>query len=211
MAALCSSQSFENRIRVGDDSDVLHGKVDGGVVPVRVHGRAAILRHDHEVTLVGAGARCVLDRHVGPGAGIDDHVAAGRLEDGLQPRALPGAHPHFLDDEIAGARLEPRNPPRAPAPPDHHVASRPETGAAPQLPRTIALLSTSPSNSGALSVTPGAPGSTMNQTCMIATPRPRAASARRRTLSTTRCWRACAGAPESANAPPSMMTSFCRS
>jgi hypothetical protein len=89
--------------------------------------------------------------------------------------------------------------------------SSPGTGAAPQLPRTIAPLSTSPSNSGALSVTPGAPGSTMNQTWMMTTPRARAASARRRTLSITRCWRAWMGEPESANAPPSMITSFCRS
>ena len=65
--------------------------------------------------------------------------------------------------------------------------SRPATGAAPQPPRTIALLSTTPSNSGALSVSPGAPGSTTNQTWMIITPRARAASASRRTFSTTCC------------------------
>ena len=89
--------------------------------------------------------------------------------------------------------------------------SSPATGAAPQEPRTSALESTRPSNSGAFSVRPGAPGSTMNQTWITTTPRARAASASRRTLSTTRCARACAGAPESAKAPPSMMTSFCRS
>ena len=41
--------------------------------------------------------------------------------------------------------------------------------------------------------------------------RARAALARRRTLSITRCCLACAGAPDSAKAPPSMITSFCRS
>ena len=89
--------------------------------------------------------------------------------------------------------------------------SRPATGAAPQVPRTIALASTSPSNSGALSVTPGAPGSTMNQTWMIITPRERHASARRRIFSMTFCSRACCGEPEAANAPPSITTSFCMS
>src|SRR5580658_9982357 len=89
--------------------------------------------------------------------------------------------------------------------------SSPLTGAAPQPPRTIALLSTTPSNSGALRVSPGAPGSTTNQTWMTATPRARAAEAKRRTFSTTFCVRACAGEPEAAKAPPSLMTSFCRS
>ena len=46
------------------------------LVPLGVHRRAAILGHDHEIALVGAGARGVLDRHVGPGARVDDHVAA---------------------------------------------------------------------------------------------------------------------------------------
>src|SRR6266571_1887550 len=48
--------------------------------------------------------------------------------------------------------------------------SSPATGAAPQEPRTIALESTRPSNSGAFSVTPGAPGSTTNQTWITTTP-----------------------------------------
>ena len=89
--------------------------------------------------------------------------------------------------------------------------SSPRTGAAPQVPRTIALLSTRPSNSGAFSVMPGAPGSTTNQTWITITPRARAASARRRMFSTTFCCFACAGEPEEANAPPSMITSFCMS
>ena len=58
---------------------------------------------------------------------------------------------------------------------------------------------------------PGAPGSTTNQTWITITPRARAASARRRTFSTTFCCLACAGEPDAANAPPSMITSFCRS
>src|SRR5206468_4700114 len=119
--ALCSSQPPYDRIGVGHDGDVLHGKVDGGVMPVGVHGRAAVFRHDHEVALVGAGAGGVLDRHVGPGTGVDDHVAAGRLEDGFQPCAFPGAHAHFLDDEIASARLEPRNRGCAPASAHHQI------------------------------------------------------------------------------------------
>ena len=73
--------------------------------------------------------------------------------------------------------------------------SRPATGAAPQVPRTIALASSRPSNSGALSVKPGAPGSTTNQTWMIITPRARATSASRRMFSTTFCSRACCGEP----------------
>ena len=57
---------------------------------------------------------------------------------------------------------------------DRRAAARgPATGAAPQVPRTIALASSRPSNSGALSVTPGAPGSTTNQTWMTITPRAR--------------------------------------
>ena len=68
--------------------------------------------------------------------------------------------------------------------------SSPLTGAAPQPPRTIALLSTMPSNNGALSVSPGAPASTTNQTWITATPRARAAAARRRAFSTTFCARA---------------------
>src|SRR5260370_9153120 len=97
----------DHRIRVGDDSDVLHLVVDRGIVPLGVHGRTAILGHNDKIALVGAGARGVLDRHVGPGAGIDQHVAAGRLQDGFQPGAFPRAHPHLLDDEIARTTLEP--------------------------------------------------------------------------------------------------------
>src|SRR5918912_4400024 len=46
---------------------------------------------------------------------------------------------------------------------------------------------------------------------MTGMPAERAASASRFTFSTTFWLVACAGAPESANAPPSMITSFCRS
>src|SRR5436190_15861129 len=40
--------------------DVLERVVDRGVVPVRVHRRAAVLRYEHEVPLVGSRARGVL-------------------------------------------------------------------------------------------------------------------------------------------------------
>ena len=75
-------------------------------MPFGVHRRAAILGQDDEIALVGAGARSVLDRHVGPGAGVDDRVASEPLEQRLEPRALPGAHGHLLDDRgrRAGAR-----------------------------------------------------------------------------------------------------------
>src|SRR5262249_20406325 len=89
-------------VYVGHDRDVLQGIVDGGLVPVGVHGRAAVLGDDHDVALVRAGARGVLDRHVGPGAGLDDGVAPFRLEHGLEPRAFPGAHADFFHDMIAG-------------------------------------------------------------------------------------------------------------
>src|SRR5437764_12120875 len=46
---------------------------------------------------------------------------------------------------------------------------------------------------------------------MTATPFLRAASASRLAFATTFWSFACCGAPESANAPPSMITSFCRS
>src|SRR6185436_396600 len=46
---------------------------------------------------------------------------------------------------------------------------------------------------------------------MTGTPAARAAAATALTFSTTFWLAACAGAPESANAPPSPMTSFCRS
>ena len=51
----------------------------------------------------------------------------------------------------------------------------------------------------------------MYQTWITGTPALRQAAARPFTFSTTFCAVACAGAPESANAPPSMITSFCRS
>src|SRR3954453_14884098 len=89
--------------------------------------------------------------------------------------------------------------------------SRPSAGAAPQEPRTSAFDSLTPSNSGAFCLRPGAPGSTMYQTWITGTPASRHAAASRATLSTTFCCLACSGAPESANAPPSMITSFCMS
>src|SRR5215217_7048133 len=51
----------------------------------------------------------------------------------------------------------------------------------------------------------------MYQTWITGTPAARHADARSATLATTFWAVACAGAPESANAPPSMITSFCRS
>src|SRR4051794_31656401 len=91
------------------------------------------------------------------------------------------------------------------------LGSRPSTGAAPQVPRTSASASLTPWNSGAFCLRPAAPFSTMYQTWITGTPLARHASASAATLATTPCAVACAGAPESANAPPSMMTSFCRS
>src|SRR6267142_3063533 len=104
-----SPDRLVNGVRVGDDSNVLKREIDRGIVPLGVHRRTAILGHNHEIALVGAGARGVLDRHVGPGAGVDQHVAAGRLQDGFQPAAFPRAHAHLLDDEVARTRLEPRH------------------------------------------------------------------------------------------------------
>src|ERR1700726_2995959 len=101
-----SPDRLDHRVGVGDDGDVLHREIDRGIVPLGVHGRTAILGHDHEIALVGAGARSVFDRHVGPGAGIDQHVAAGRFQDGFQPTAFPRAHAHLLDDEVARTRLK---------------------------------------------------------------------------------------------------------
>jgi len=75
-------------------------------VPVGVHRRAAILGHEHEVALVRAGARGVLDRHVGPRAGDDHLVAVEAAEQRVEHRVLPAAHPHLLDDVIAGLRLD---------------------------------------------------------------------------------------------------------
>src|SRR6185312_9197392 len=46
-------------------------------------------------------------------------VAALGPEDGLKARALPGAHPHFLDDEVAGLRFESADRRRAPAATHH--------------------------------------------------------------------------------------------
>src|SRR5215210_484787 len=89
--------------------------------------------------------------------------------------------------------------------------SRPSAGAAPQVPRTSAFASLTPWKSGAFCFSPGAPWSTMYQTWTTGTPALRAASARFLTFSTTFWLVAWAGAPESANAPPSMITSFCRS
>src|SRR5580693_3988495 len=80
-----SADRPDHRVGVGDDGAVLHRTSYRGVVPFGVHGRAAILRQTHEIALVGAGARGVFDRHVGPGARIDQHVASGRLEDGFEP------------------------------------------------------------------------------------------------------------------------------
>src|SRR4051794_9984183 len=89
--------------------------------------------------------------------------------------------------------------------------SRPSAGAAPHEPRTSASDSLTPSNSGAFCRRPVAPGSTMYQTWITGTPASRQAAASRRTFSTAFCCFACSGAPESANAPPSMITSFCMS
>src|SRR4051794_13684297 len=89
--------------------------------------------------------------------------------------------------------------------------SRPSAGAAPHQPRTSALDSLTPSNSGAFCLSPVAPGSTMYQTWITGTPASRQAAASRATFSTTFCALAWSGAPESANAPPSMITSFCMS
>ena len=77
--ACLSTKRLDHRVGVGHDGDVLQREVDRRVVPIGVHCRAAVFRHDYEEAFVCSGTRRVLDRHVGPGAGIDDHVAAGRL------------------------------------------------------------------------------------------------------------------------------------
>ena len=88
--------------------------------------------------------------------------------------------------------------------------SRPAAGFAPQVPRTSAPAAT-PSKSGAFSFSPGAPFSTMYQTWITGAPALRNAAASFFTFATTFCSFACCGEPESANAPFSMITSFCRS
>src|SRR5262245_44785696 len=90
-------------------------------------------------------------------------------------------------------------------------ASSPSAGAAPHVPRTTPFDPFTPSKSGALSFRPGAPGSTMYQTWITGTPFARQAAASPFTFSTTFCSFACCGDPESAQQPPSTMTSFCRS
>src|SRR4026207_1251992 len=89
--------------------------------------------------------------------------------------------------------------------------SRPSAGAPPQVPRTSAWASLRPLKSPAFSFRPGAPSSTMYQTWITGMPLLRQVSASAATFSTTFCSFACSGEPESANAPPSMITSFCRS
>src|SRR4051794_22496263 len=89
--------------------------------------------------------------------------------------------------------------------------SSPVAGAAPQEPRTSASASLTPWNRGAFCFKPTEPASTMYQTWITGTPAARHAAARSATLPTTFWAVACAGAPESANAPPSMITSFWRS
>src|SRR5262245_41962667 len=89
--------------------------------------------------------------------------------------------------------------------------SSPSAGAAPQVPRTSAFPSFTPLKSGAFSLSPGAPSSTRYQTWITGTPLLRHVSASAATFSTTFCSFACSGAPESAKAPPSIITSFCRS
>src|SRR3984957_16900128 len=70
---------LDHGVRIGDDRNVLKREIDRGVVPLGVHRRAAILGKDHEIAPVGAGARGLYAQHVGPGAGIDQNVAADRL------------------------------------------------------------------------------------------------------------------------------------
>ena len=62
-----------------------------------------------------------------------------------------------------------------------------------------------------MTFSPGAPSSTMYQTWITGIPLPRQNAARSFTFSTTFCSFACCGEPDSANAPPSMITSFCMS
>src|SRR5918994_6589009 len=89
--------------------------------------------------------------------------------------------------------------------------SSPFAGAAPHEPLTSPPVSLTPWKSPALSFRPGAPSSTMYQTWSTGMPLLRHVSARRFTFSTTFCSFACSGAPVSAQAPPSIITSFCRS
>ncbi len=105
----------DHRVGRGHRGDVGQRVVDRGAVPVGVHRRAAVLGHDRDVALVGAGARGVLDRHVGPGAGDDDRVAPAALQHGLEARALEGAHPHLLHQMVARAALEAGHRLRSPA------------------------------------------------------------------------------------------------
>jgi hypothetical protein len=68
-----------------------------------------------------------------------------------------------------------------------------------------------PSKSGAFSFRPRDPCSTTYQTWITGIAALRQASASRRQFSTTFCSCACCGAPDSAKAPPSPMTSTCMS
>ena len=68
-----------------------------------------------------------------------------------------------------------------------------------------------PSNSGAFCFNPGAPASTMYQMWITGHACGAAGAASPFTFSTAFWLVACAGAPESAKAPPSMITSFCMS
>src|ERR1700720_3885890 len=47
-----STDRPDHRVRISDDSDVLHREIDRGIVPLRVHGRTAILGNNHEIALV---------------------------------------------------------------------------------------------------------------------------------------------------------------
>src|ERR1700761_7084032 len=38
-----STDRPDHRVRIGDDGDVLHREIDRGIVPLRVHGRTAVL------------------------------------------------------------------------------------------------------------------------------------------------------------------------
>ena len=89
--------------------------------------------------------------------------------------------------------------------------SRPAAGCAPHVPRTSAFAPFTPSKSGAFCFSPGAPFSTMYQTWITGAPALRKAAASFFTLATTFCSFACCGEPDSAKAPFSMITSFCRS
>jgi citrate/tricarballylate utilization protein len=103
------AQRRDHGVRLRHQRHVLQRVVDAGAVPVGVHRRTGILRDHHDIALVGAGAGGVLDTHVGPGAGLDDQIAALGLQDRLEAGALPGGHPHLLDHMIARLRLQPRH------------------------------------------------------------------------------------------------------